>query len=782
MMVPAGVLGLLLCVQICGGSEELRLVDGGGRCAGRVEVKHEGEWGSVCAYDFDWDMRGAGVVCQQLGCGTAAHTSPYAPFGQGLRNVPDAEALELRLVDGGGPCAGKVEVKLQGRWGTVVDRDWNMNDAEVVCQQLGCGSAAHTTFNRRVSQDRSPVMLALINCSGNEEAIWNCNVKGWGPYNTRFDYTTNVECQGFSRLAGGDSACSGRLEVRQGGAWVSVCHGHVDLMAAQVVCRELGCGAALAVPGPGHFGPSVGPFWDGAFECNGTELLLSACTQRRSHMQTCTHSAAIICSPYTEFRLVNGSSECVGRVEVEAQGVWGPLCATAWDLPDAHILCRHLGCGSAVSLHPPGHFGTGTGMLRHDALSCSGNERHPGECPVQVLGQPACPPGHTAAVSCSGDAEPLRLHGGESRCDGRLEVAVLPGVWARVSVGLWDNGTAAVACRQLGCGVPEQMDAVPANGSRPVELQELRCVGTEELLEQCNASRMATEPSRSPEQLAVTCSGLLDLRLSGGSSRCSGQLQVLHEGTWGRVCANGTSSATAAAVCRQLGCGTRGILEAVPAQGSEPAWLSWVSCEEGARSLWRCLSAPWQLQECSSTDITYITCDEVTRDRSEATSLVPALTLTAVPLTAAPRSVSVLTVLCVLLGTLLAMPWGRRGHRCHAHCLAGPSKDAASEAVYEELDYSLIPEYQEVPSRTGSLSQSSRTKLSDHTGNSAKECELLVSPESPAQPQHSPSHGYDDAVAALEVFPSTHTGDAPEQLPEDTGYDDVGVSTLGTSL
>ncbi|OXB59706.1 hypothetical protein ASZ78_012627 [Callipepla squamata] len=442
-------------------------------------------------------------------------------------------------------------------------------------------------------------------------------------------------------------------------------------------------------------------------------------------MQTCTHSAAIICSPYTGFRLVNGSSECVGRVEVKARGVWGPLC----------------------------HFGTGTGMLRHDALSCSGNERHPGECPVQVLGQPACPPGHTAAVSCSGDAEPLRLHGGESRCDGRLEVAVLPGVWARVSVGLWDNGTAA----------------------------ELRCVGTEELLEQCNASRMATEPSRSPEQLAVTCSvrrgcrrgggagavcsGLLDLRLSGGSSRCSGQLQVLHEGTWGLVCANGTSLATAAAVCRQLGCGTRGILEAVPAQGSEPAWLSW-------------------LQECSSTDITFITCDEVTRDRSEATSLAPAFTHTAVPLTAAPRSVSVLTVLCVLLGTLLCVALAAlavQAHRTRAPC-KGPSKDAASEAVYEELDYSLIPEYQEVPSRTGSLSQSSGTKLSDHTGNSAKECDLLVSPESPAQPQHSPSHGYDDAMAALEVFPSTHTGDAPEQLPEDTGYDDVGVSTLGTSL
>ena len=60
---------------------------GGGRCAGRVEVKHDDEWGSVCVFDFDWRARWASVVCRQLGCGQVARASPYAPFGQGTGRI-----------------------------------------------------------------------------------------------------------------------------------------------------------------------------------------------------------------------------------------------------------------------------------------------------------------------------------------------------------------------------------------------------------------------------------------------------------------------------------------------------------------------------------------------------------------------------------------------------------------------------------------------------------------------------------------------------------------------
>ncbi|NXO68620.1 C163A protein, partial [Phainopepla nitens] len=417
----------------------LRLVGGGGRCAGRVEVKHDGEWGSVCVFDFDREAQWAVVVCRQLGCGRVAKASPYAPFGQGTGRIwlqpyfcrgteddlgacPDfgwgehicgherdvgvtcTDAMELRLAGGSSPCAGRVEVKLQGHWGSVEDDIWDMEDAEVVCQQLGCGSAAGAFYARdRFGEGDGLVSLALVDCSGQESTLWDCQIRGWGPYNASLHaWDTAVVCQGFSRLVGGDGACAGRLEMRQGRAWVGVCEDQVDMAVAKVVCKELGCGAALAIAGSGRFGAGSGSLWDGGFQCNGTEPLLSACARRPPQGRGCSGPASVICSPYTGFRLGNSSSGCSGRVEVAVRGTWGSVCASEWEMPDAQVLCRHLGCGPAFSVPPGGSFGSGEGPLRPDTFGCSGSERHPGECPVAVLGKPPCAPGNAAAVNCSG--------------------------------------------------------------------------------------------------------------------------------------------------------------------------------------------------------------------------------------------------------------------------------------------------------------------------------------------------------------------------------------------
>ncbi|XP_067909640.1 scavenger receptor cysteine-rich type 1 protein M130-like [Heterodontus francisci] len=102
-----------------------------------------------------------------------------------------------------------------------------------------------------------------------------------------------------------------------------------------------------------------------------------------------------------KLRLVNGGSRCAGRVEIHYRGQWGTVYGSYWDLPDAAVVCRELGCGTAVSAPGGAHFGEGSGPVVTWNVECSGTEATLQDCESYQWGHYPLPHSNDAGVICS---------------------------------------------------------------------------------------------------------------------------------------------------------------------------------------------------------------------------------------------------------------------------------------------------------------------------------------------------------------------------------------------
>ena len=101
-------------------------------------------------------------------------------------------------------------------------------------------------------------------------------------------------------------------------------------------------------------------------------------------------------------RLVNSDNRCSGRVEIFHRGQWGTVCDDGWDLRDADVVCRQLGCGRARSANHTATFGQGNGPIWLDEVSCFGNESSITNCRHQGFGAHDCSHSEDASVVCEG--------------------------------------------------------------------------------------------------------------------------------------------------------------------------------------------------------------------------------------------------------------------------------------------------------------------------------------------------------------------------------------------
>ena len=102
--------------------------------------------------------------------------------------------LVVRLVNGPTIYEGRVEVYHNGVWGTVCDDGWNLNDAQVVCHELGYGTAAAAIHGAFYGQGSGPIWLDDVNCVGTEWTIGNCSHRRWGSHDCGHHEDASVNC------------------------------------------------------------------------------------------------------------------------------------------------------------------------------------------------------------------------------------------------------------------------------------------------------------------------------------------------------------------------------------------------------------------------------------------------------------------------------------------------------------------------------------------------------------------------------------------------------------
>ena len=107
----------------------------------------------------------------------------------------------------------------------------------------------------------------------------------------------------------------------------------------------------------------------------------------------------------------------------------------------------------------------------------------------------------------------VRLVGRTSPQEGRVEIFLL-GQWGSVCDSNWDLADATVVCHQLGylIAVEAPRSAAFGAGSGPSWYSNVRCVGTEMNLTECNHNRYYSGSACSHSQDAgVVCSSEFDL-------------------------------------------------------------------------------------------------------------------------------------------------------------------------------------------------------------------------------------------------------------------------------
>ncbi|CAG06063.1 unnamed protein product, partial [Tetraodon nigroviridis] len=530
---------------------------------GRVEVFHQGAWGTVC--DDEVDLNLANVVCRELGFQRGLTWAHSARFGEGqaARSAPVTQCRS-------------------NGWG--INDCTHGEDLGVICsperrpdhlqanQVEAAPSSGHQTRQRTPSQSESPAHVPSSR-RGHEIALHRGS--GASRRNSASPHENGHEIQILRRNRGGSrpgsEAASASPQGHQLPSWLARSAGGRQRQETARTSPQADNRPQASQRQPEQRGPrprqlsgnhveaepvypDVGPEADALYAQAKPRLI----SRRQGSVRLEEARLRPVLAAST------GGLVTEGVLEVKHAGKWRHVCSRGWDLSSSRVVCGTLGFPAAEAFDQNAYrklwdskLADPSSRLRTliskkgywvEKVQCQGVEASLSQCPARLSNPSAdlpcqggmhvvvrCVPGPQFTPNGRAPAPPVvRLKAGPRLGEGRVEV-LREGKWGTVCDHLWDVTAASVVCRELGFGTARAAltRAQLGQGTGPIHMNSVQCTGRERSITECRYRQVPLYTCKHSQDVSVRCNvpntGLqATVRLVGGREPSEGRV----EETW----------------------------------------------------------------------------------------------------------------------------------------------------------------------------------------------------------------------------------------------------------